>query len=152
MEGLSPTKHHKHCFPIARASLQTRGKKKMLDLLSPTSVSHHPGWAVRIDELSALGLDNTEDVSHEEGWGRNRASSASQRHCRLPCGQGAKLRFRSENNNAYSVISTMCWRSQKARPVFIHVGFISQRGLTSSCWQEIPSASFSLPLPHNYLG
>lgn len=101
--------------------------------------------------MGALGLNNTEDTSYKEIWGRNRASQASLRHCGLLWGQGAKFKFKSENNNGYSVISTMCWHSQKVHPVFMQVGFISQKGLTSSCWQEIPSASFSL-LPYNYLG
>lgn len=74
----------------------------------------------------------------------------SGRHCKLLHGQGAKLGFRSETND-YSAISTVCVQFQKAHPAFMHVGFTSQSGLTSSCRQEMSSASFSL-LPYNYLG
>ena len=49
------------------------------------------------------------------------------------------------------LLRLQCAGTQKAHPVFVQAAFISQRGLISSCWQEIPSVPFTL-LPYNYLG
>lgn len=150
MEGLSPTKHHKYWFTVARAIFANERIKD--DVHSPpTSKSHHLDRGVRTDEWMPWVGTRKKTCHTRKAREGTKCPRHPRRNCRLLCGQGSKLRLRSENNNAYSVISTMCWHSQKAHPVFMHIAFISQRGLTSSCWQESPRASFS-PLHYNYLG
>lgn len=101
--------------------------------------------------MGAVGPDNPEDMSHREVWGRITASRASPETRQAPVwarGQG-RVQVREQQCLFCYVYNVLAL--SKTRPVFMQAAFISQRGLISSCWQEIPSAPFTL-LPYNYLG
>lgn len=116
MEGLSPTKCHKYGFTVARAIFANEGRKDDVHSSSPTSKSHHLDRGVRTDKWMPC-VGTTEITYHMRKAGAGtKCPRHPRRNCSLLRGQGAKLRLRSENNNAYSVISTMCWHSQKAHP------------------------------------
>lgn len=116
------------------------GRKEGTCSLSPTFKSHRLDSKVKLDEWVPW-------VCAPQKTRRPRKRPrCPQRKCRLLCGQAARLgRPRVREKQCLFCYFYKCWYSQKAHSVFMHIAFISQRGLTSSCWQEIPLCIVPFP-------